>query len=111
MCFEHYKCKQFVEQHYSQKLFSLFLNCLRGLRGVLITGTTNISATNMLIFTVMVISRDNQRSRFSASKISFYLMHAKERIATKLPDNCAEWFLYYFIVFITIYIQYVTVKN
>ena len=44
------------------------------LRGVPIIGIANISAANMLIFTVLVIGTDNQRSQYkcqySACKIN-----------------------------------------
>ena len=50
-------------------------------------GIADISATDMLIFTVSVIGTGNQRSRYkyqySASKINFYTIHAKEHIAAK----------------------------
>ena len=50
-------------------------------------GTADISAGDMLIFSVSVIGTDGQRSRYkcqySAYKINFYLTHAKECIATK----------------------------
>ena len=42
-----------------------------------------VSGADMLIFTVSVIGTYNQRSRYSACKINFYLTHAKEHIATK----------------------------
>ena len=58
------------------------------IRGVAIIGAANISATDMLIFTVSVVSRDDQRSRYksqySASEVNFYLTHAKEPIAAIL---------------------------
>ena len=44
-------------------------------RGVPIIGTADISAGDMLVFSVSVIGTDSQRSRYSA--------YAKEHIATK----------------------------
>ena len=48
------------------------------LGGVPIIVTADISADDMLIFTV---DTDSQRSRYSTCKINFYLKHTKELIA------------------------------
>ena len=51
-------------------------------------GSANISATDMLIFTVSVIGTANPGSTdYSAWKINFYLMHAKKRVAAKWFPN------------------------
>jgi len=71
----------------TQCVLCLYAHTYVHIRGVTIIGIANISATDMLIFTVSVISRDDQRSRYksqcSASEVNFYLMYAKELIATR----------------------------
>ena len=52
-------------------------------RGVPIIGTADISATDMLIFTVSVIGTDKLQSQYKCRYSASELTHAKERIAAK----------------------------
>ena len=59
-------------------------------RGVLVIGSTDVSTTDILIFTVMIIGTDNQK------KLQYALGKLICIPRSALLQNGAEWFLDFF---------------